>query len=50
MTLCPIALVVSCAKCPVVGYCPLKTLIGDFETENKPKSDNMEDQKKDLKS
>ena len=50
MTLCPIALVASCSKCPVVGYCPLKTLIGDFEVENKPNSDNTEDQNKDLKS
>ena len=50
MTLCPIALVASCAKCPVVGYCPLKTLIGYFEVENKPKSNNTEDQNKDLKS
>lgn len=29
MTLCPIAIVSSCAKCPVVGICPLKTVIGD---------------------
>jgi hypothetical protein len=29
MILCPIAIVASCAKCPVVGVCPLKTVIGD---------------------
>jgi len=29
MTLCPIALAASCAKCPVVSVCPLKTVIGD---------------------
>ena len=29
MTLCPIALVASCAKCPAVSVCPLKTVIGD---------------------
>ena len=29
MTLCPIAIVASCAKCPVVGVCPLKTVLGD---------------------
>lgn len=29
MTLCPIAILASCAKCPVVGVCPLKTVIGD---------------------
>lgn len=29
MTLCPIAIVASCAKCPAVGVCPLKTVLGD---------------------
>ena len=30
MTLCPIALVVGCKKCPAVTACPLKTVIGDY--------------------
>eukprot|EP00042_Codosiga_hollandica_P002862 m.930499 g.930499 ORF g.930499 m.930499 type:complete len:65 (+) comp175309_c0_seq1:36-230(+) len=29
MTLCPIAIVASCAKCPAYKVCPLKTVIGD---------------------
>ena len=29
MTLCPIALVATCAKCPAVSVCPLKTVLGD---------------------
>jgi hypothetical protein len=29
MTLCPIALVAGCAKCPAVSICPLKSVIGD---------------------
>ena len=29
MTVCPIALVVGCAKCPAVSLCPLKTVLGD---------------------
>ena len=29
MTLCPIALVAGCAKCPAYKVCPLKTVIGD---------------------
>ncbi len=29
MTLCPIALVAGCAKCPAVSICPLKTVLGD---------------------
>lgn len=30
MTLCPIALVAGCKKCPLVAVCPLKGVIGDF--------------------
>jgi hypothetical protein len=33
MTLCPIAIVAGCAKCPAVAVCPLKSVIGDY---NKP--------------
>ena len=29
MTLCPIAIVAGCQKCPAFSVCPLKTLIGD---------------------
>ena len=29
MTLCPIAIVAGCAKCPAVSVCPLKTVLGD---------------------
>jgi hypothetical protein len=29
MTVCPIAIVATCAKCPVVSVCPLKTVLGD---------------------
>jgi hypothetical protein len=30
MTLCPIALVKTCKKCPAFGFCPLKGVIGDY--------------------
>ncbi len=30
MTLCPIALVAGCKKCPAVSVCPLKGVIGDM--------------------
>jgi hypothetical protein len=33
MTLCPVALAVSCRKCPVFSICPLKTVIGDQKKE-----------------
>ena len=29
MTLCPIAIVAGCAKCPAFSVCPLKSVIGD---------------------
>jgi len=47
MTLCPIALVASCSKCPVVSYCPLKTVIGDFEQEKTLESPDSKVQDKD---
>ena len=34
MTLCPIAIVAGCAKCPAFKVCPLKTVIGDQKTED----------------
>ena len=30
MTLCPIALVAGCEKCPALTVCPLKSVIGDY--------------------
>jgi hypothetical protein len=29
MTICPIAIAVGCARCPVVKVCPVKGLLGD---------------------
>ncbi|MBI5255679.1 MAG: hypothetical protein HY855_04200 [Burkholderiales bacterium] len=29
MTVCPIAVVAGCAKCPAFKICPLKTVLGD---------------------
>jgi hypothetical protein len=29
MTLCPIAVVAGCKKCPAFSICPLKSVIGD---------------------
>jgi hypothetical protein len=31
MTLCPIALVAGCQKCPAFSACPLKSVIGDYK-------------------
>ena len=30
MTLCPIAIVAGCQKCPAFSVCPLKSVIGDM--------------------
>lgn len=38
MTLCPIAIVAGCKKCPAYSVCPLKTVIGDA-----PKSTDAKD-------
>lgn len=37
MVLCPGALLVGCAKCPVVKVCPGKTIIGDYNKEKEKK-------------
>lgn len=30
MTVCPIAIVASCRKCPAFNVCPLKSVLGDY--------------------
>ena len=39
MTLCPIAIVSGCKKCPAFSVCPLKGVIGDYvkPEDEKPK-------------
>jgi len=36
MTLCPIAIVAGCRKCPAFTVCPLKGVIGDQVKEETP--------------
>jgi len=31
MTVCPVALAVTCKKCPAFSVCPLKTVLGDHK-------------------
>ena len=31
MKLCPVAIAVGCAKCPLFKVCPVKEIIGDFK-------------------
>jgi hypothetical protein len=42
MTLCPIAIVASCKKCPVFSVCPLKSLIGDYRKQEEMQTDQQE--------
>ena len=45
MTLCPIAIVAGCKKCPAFTVCPLKSVIGDYkpdETPNKQQADQAQ--------
>ena len=41
MTLCPIAIVAGCKKCPAFNACPLKGVIGDYKPDGaaKPPAD-----------
>jgi hypothetical protein len=52
MTLCPIAIVASCKKCPAFSVCPLKSVIGDYMKEKKEQTkqqaDNDEKQPTDI--
>ena len=34
MTICPIALVVGCEKCPAFSFCPLTTILGNQEEKD----------------
>jgi hypothetical protein len=34
MTLCPIAIVAGCKKCPAFSVCPLKGVIGDHKPDS----------------
>jgi hypothetical protein len=46
MTLCPIAVVAGCKKCPAFTICPLKSVIGDqgkpeeYQPKNEPAPKN----------
>jgi len=39
VTLCPIAVVAGCRKCPAFSVCPLKSVIGDQKAARERKPD-----------
>lgn len=36
MTLCPIALAVTCQKCAIFKLCPAKSILGDYKKDASP--------------
>jgi len=45
MTLCPIAIVAGCQKCPAFKVCPLKTVLGDQPGKPEPGKPAAKDKK-----
>jgi hypothetical protein len=43
VTLCPIALVAGCKKCPAFSVCPVKSLIGDYRKEGEAQTTQKAD-------
>jgi hypothetical protein len=39
MKICPVAIAVGCAKCPVFKVCPVKGIIGDYKEPEAAKKD-----------
>ena len=46
MTLCPIALVAGCRKCPAFSACPLKGVIGDYKKPEETQAGQSADKPK----
>ena len=45
MTLCPIAVVATCNKCPAVSFCPLKSVLGDHKPDGHKDEANSSESK-----
>jgi hypothetical protein len=44
MTLCPVAIIAGCAKCPAFSACPLKGVIGDYKKPEETQAGQRADQ------
>ena len=44
MTLCPIAIAVTCRKCAIFNACPAKGIIGDYKKDTPPPMDSKKKQ------
>jgi hypothetical protein len=50
MTLCPIAIVAGCNKCPAFTVCPLKGVVGDYKKpEEAPTKQHADEARRDVK-
>lgn len=45
MTVCPIALTVTCKKCPAFSACPLKGVLGDYRKQDESQTKQQADEK-----
>jgi hypothetical protein len=45
MTICPIALTVTCKKCPAFSACPLKGVLGDYQKQEETQTKQQGDEK-----
>jgi hypothetical protein len=46
MTICPIAIIAGCKKCPAFSMCPLKTIIGNYVKQEKEQTKQQADSEK----
>jgi hypothetical protein len=46
MTVCPIAIVATCKKCPAFSVCPLKGVLGDYTKPDESKAGNKTEKPK----
>lgn len=45
MTICPIALTVTCKKCPAFSACPLKGVLGDYRKQEETQTKQPDGEK-----
>ena len=46
MTICPVAIAVGCKKCPIFKVCPVKSVIGDYKSDDTSPAKSADDKKK----
>jgi len=44
MTLCPIAILAGCKRCPALTFCPLKGLIGNYRKQEEAQTKQQADE------